>query len=83
MEKRDIPIKSIVEDQFRLSHYVSGLCEFLRQTDKPVTPYRSRVNGAVAKTSFMNMIEDELVPRHREVQQHLDKYLGFFPGRQL
>ena len=59
MEKRDIPIKSIVEDQFRLSHYVSGLCEFLRQTDKPVTISIQGEWGS-GKTSFMNMIEDEL-----------------------
>lgn len=59
MEKRDIPIRSITEDQFKLSGYVTGLCDFIRQTEKPVTISIQGEWGS-GKTSFMNMIEDKL-----------------------
>ncbi len=59
MEKRDIPIKTLCEDQFKLAPYVSGLCEFIRSSDKPVTISIQGEWGS-GKTSFMNMIEGEL-----------------------
>ncbi len=59
MEKRDIPIRKLGDDQFKLSPYVSGLCEFIRQSDKPVTISIQGEWGS-GKTSFMNMMEDEL-----------------------
>lgn len=59
MEKRDIPISTQKEDQFDLLHYVKGLSEFIRSSEKPVTISIQGEWGS-GKTSLMNMLEDEL-----------------------
>lgn len=59
MEKRDIPINTQKEDQFDMLHYVKGLSEFIRNSDKPITISIQGEWGS-GKTSLMNMIEDEL-----------------------
>lgn len=59
MEKRDIPIGTINEDQFNLLPYVRGLSSFIRSAQKPITISIQGEWGS-GKTSFMNMLEDEL-----------------------
>lgn len=59
MKKRDVPIDTINEDQFNILPYVRGLSNFIRSAQKPITISIQGEWGS-GKTSFMNMLEDEL-----------------------
>jgi hypothetical protein len=37
MERRDIPIFSMTEDEFGVQEHVKSLCQFIRQGDSPIT----------------------------------------------
>ena len=56
MERRDIPITSLKEDEFGIQNHVNALCEFIRQGDTPITIALQGEWGS-GKTSFMKMME--------------------------
>jgi len=56
MERRDIPIFSMTEDEFGVQDHVKSLCQFIRQGDSPITIALQGEWGS-GKTSFMKMME--------------------------
>ena len=59
MERRDIPIETLKEDEFGISRYVNALCEFIRNSESPVTIALQGEWGS-GKSSFMKIIENTL-----------------------
>ncbi|MDO4332999.1 MAG: P-loop NTPase fold protein [Eubacteriales bacterium] len=59
MEKRDIPVESLEQDEFGIGRYVKALCKFIRDSDTPMTIALQGEWGS-GKTSFMKMIETSL-----------------------
>lgn len=56
MERRDIPVESLEQDEFGIGRYVRALCEFIRGSDTPITIALQGEWGS-GKTSFMKMME--------------------------
>ncbi len=66
MERRDIPVESLEQDEFGISRYVRALCEFIKGSDTPITIALQGEWGS-GKTSFMKMMEtclcSEMLPK--------------------
>lgn len=59
MDKIDIPIRSLQEDEFEILRYAKGLCSFIEKCDTPISISIQGEWGS-GKTSLMNIIENEL-----------------------
>lgn len=59
MDNRDLPIRDLSQDKFGVDNYVHALCQFISNCDTPITISLQGEWGS-GKTSFMNMIENEL-----------------------
>ncbi|MCD8150248.1 MAG: methyltransferase domain-containing protein [Clostridiales bacterium] len=70
MEKRDIPLNRLEQDEFGIARYVNALCEFVRDSDTPITIALQGEWGS-GKTSFMRMMENNLCdPRIPEEERY-------------
>ncbi len=63
MERRDIPVETLEQDEFGIRRYVQGLCSFIRSSDTPITIALHGEWGS-GKTSFMKMMENCLCAEH-------------------
>lgn len=59
MERRDIPVESLKEDEFGIEKYVRSLCTFIKESDTPITISLQGEWGS-GKTSFMKLMEEFL-----------------------
>lgn len=59
MERRDIPVETLKEDEFGIEKYVRSLCNFIRESDTPITISLQGEWGS-GKTSFMKLMEEYL-----------------------
>lgn len=59
MEQRDIPIRSLQEDEFGIEKYVNALCEFIKNSGTPLTIALQGEWGS-GKSSFMRILESIL-----------------------
>lgn len=57
MERRDIPVETLEQDEFGIQRYVRGLCTFIKSSDTPITIALHGEWGS-GKTSFMKMMEN-------------------------
>lgn len=71
MEKRDIPVESLEQDEFGIGRYVKALCKFIRDSDTPVTIALQGEWGS-GKTSFMKMIETSLCSAQLPKEERYD-----------
>ncbi|MGN1148622.1 MAG: P-loop NTPase fold protein [Lachnospiraceae bacterium] len=56
MERRDIPVSTLEEDEFEIGKYVNSLCKFIRNCDTPITIALQGEWGC-GKSSFMKILE--------------------------
>ena len=63
MERRDIPVETLEQDEFGIRRYVQGLCSFIRSSDTPITIALHGEWGS-GTTSFMKMMENCLCAEH-------------------
>ena len=59
MEQRDIPIRSLKEDEFGIEKYVNALCGFIKSSGTPLTIALQGEWGS-GKSSFMKILESIL-----------------------
>lgn len=71
MERRDIPIKSMQEDEFGIQDHVKSLCEFIKNGDTPITIALQGEWGS-GKTSFMKMMEHFLCDKDLPQEDRFD-----------
>ena len=71
MDYRDIPITSIKQDAFGISHHVIALCEFLKTSETPLTMAIQGEWGS-GKSSFMKMMEEYLCSKELPDSERYD-----------
>lgn len=71
MERRDIPIASMSEDEFGIQNHVKSLCQFIKYGDSPITIALQGEWGS-GKTSFMKMMEHYLCNKELPDEERYD-----------
>ncbi|NLL46495.1 MAG: methyltransferase domain-containing protein [Clostridiales bacterium] len=59
MERQDVPIKQLADDEFNVSAYINSLCRFIRSCETPITISLQGEWGS-GKSSFMKLVETKL-----------------------
>lgn len=71
MENRDIPVATLKQDEFEIAKYINALCDFIKQSDTPITIALQGEWGS-GKSSFMKILEDclcsEKVPKENRFE---------------